>query len=288
MNIDCLYTLNLFYTESVIKENDESMYRTASDVNSGRVKMLDVSEQAAARKRYDYDSDFYLENFYEYEQGVSEPIVRGRMRANVQFWKDIGAPDDIIATISVGYRIPFASTPGPAKFKNNKSAINNSEFVQEAINDLVSKQLIVECVQIPDIVNPLSVSVQSSGKKRLILDLRYINHHVWKQKIKFEDFNVALQYFNQGDFMFSFDLKSGYHHLDIFTDHRKFLSFAWKFDDGIVRYFSFQVLPFGLASAPYIFTKCLRPLVKFWRSKGIFLVLFLDDGWGTAPPYHGP
>ncbi len=277
--------LNLFYTESVIKEYDEIMYRTASDVNAGRVKMLDMSEQAASSKRYDYDSDFYLHNFYEYEQGVSEPIVRGRMRANLQFWKDIGAPDDIITTINSGYKIPFISTPGPAKFKNNKSAINNSEFVQDAINDLVSKELIVECDQIPDIVNPLSVSVQSSGKKRLILDLRYINHHVWKQKTKFEDFNVALQYFNQGDFMFSFDLKSGYHHIDIFPDHREFLSFSWNFGDGNVRYFSFQVLPFGLASAPYIFTKCLRPLVKFWRSKGVFMVLFLDDGWGTAPNY---
>ena len=69
--------------------------------------------------------------------------------------------------------------------------------------------------------------------------------------------------------MFSFDLKSGYHHIDIFPDHRKFLRFAWKID-GVTRYFSFQVLPFGLSSAPYIFTKCIRPLVKHWRGKGFF------------------
>ena len=48
--------------------------------------------------------------------------------------------------------------------------------------------------------------------------------------------------------MFSFDLKSGYHNVDIFAEHKKFLAFAWKFIDGSVRYFIFSVLPFGLSS----------------------------------------
>jgi len=41
--------------------------------------------------------------------------------------------------------------------------------------------------------------------------------------------------------------------------------------------FVFSVLPFGLSSAPYVFTKCLRPLVKFWRFN-----VFLDDGCGKG------
>ena len=40
------------------------------------------------------------------------------------------------------------------------------------------------------VVNPLTVSVQSSGKKRLIIDLRYLNKHVYKQKIKLEDWQL--------------------------------------------------------------------------------------------------
>ena len=36
-------------------------------------------------------------------------------------------------------------------------------------------------------VNPLSVSVQLSGKKRLILDLRRVDFFGNKSKIKFED-----------------------------------------------------------------------------------------------------
>ena len=238
-------------------------------------KSMDISE-------YRYDFDFYLTNYFEYEQGNSEPIVRGRMKANLNFWRDIGTPDDILRVIEFGYPIPFFSTPEAALFNNNKSALDNAEFVSEAINDLLSKKLIIESSVPPVVVNPLTVSVQSSGKKRLILDLRYVNHHIWKTKIHFEDWAVALQYFRKNHFMFSFDLKSGYHHIDIYPEHCKYLSFAWDFGSGS-RYFSFQVLPFGLSSAPFIFTKCLRPLVKHWRNKGFFIVVYLDDGWCIAP-----
>ena len=86
--------------------------------------------------------------------------------------------------------------------------------------------------------------------------------------------------------MFSFDLKSGYHHVDIYPGHRKFLSFSWRFSDGAVRYFQFSVLPFGLSSAPYVFTKLLKPLVKKWRGEGKTIILYLDDGLGAAKSYN--
>ena len=143
---------------------------------------------------------------------------------------------------------------------------------------MLLNQLIVEQNSAPCVVNPLSVSINSTGKKRLILDLRYVNKFLWKEKIRFEDWKVALEYFRKGVFMISFDLKAGYHHIEIFPEHSQFLSFSWEFD-GCTRYFSFQVLPFGLSTAPYIFTKCLRPLVKYWRSKGVCMVLYLDDSW---------
>ena len=41
-------------------------------------------------------------------------------------------------------------------------------------------------------------------------------------------------------------------------------------------------IPFGLSSAPYIFTKGLRPLVKFWRFNGVKIVVFLYNGCGKG------
>ena len=65
--------------------------------------------------------------------------------------------------------------------------------------------------------------------------------------------------FEKGDFLFSFDLKSGYHHVDIATIHQKYLGFSWQ-----RAYYVFTVLPFGLSTACYMFTKLLRPLVSYW------------------------
>ena len=81
------------------------------------------------------------------------------------------------------------------------------------------------------------MSKRKSGKKRLILDLRHINRHFYNSKFKCEDLFVAKEVLRPGDFMFSFDLKSGYHHIDISPEHRKFLAFSWSFADGSDRYF---------------------------------------------------
>ena len=47
-----------------------------------------------------------------------------------------------------------------------------------------------------------------------------------------------------------------------------------------VKFYVFTVLPFGLLSAPHVFTKILKPLEKHWRHQGICVAVFLDDGWG--------
>ena len=122
--------------------------------------------------------------------------------------------------------------------------------------------------------------VQSSGKLRLILDLSHLNKFVAKKSVKYEDLRTVLQLFSPGMFVFSFDLKSAYHHIDICEEHRKFLLFKWPSVDGAMKFYEFKVLPFGLTSAPYIFTKVMRQLVKFWRGCGFLALTYLDDGIG--------
>ena len=95
--------------------------------------------------------------------------------------------------------------------------------------ELLRQNRIEEVLSSPDIVNPLNVSVQSSGKKRLILDLRHINLHIYKQKFRCEDLHTIRNVFSKDFFVFSSDLKSGYRHVDIFSYHRKYLAFSWDF-----------------------------------------------------------
>ena len=37
----------------------------------------------------------------------------------------------------------------------------------------------------------------------------------------------------------------------------------------------FTVLPFGLSSAPFIFTNVVRPLVRYWRSHAVRITVYL-------------
>ncbi|KAK3099945.1 hypothetical protein FSP39_012245 [Pinctada imbricata] len=123
------------------------------------------------------------DDYYEYEQGEAEIIVKGRLKSHVSFWIQIGSYDNILDVIRNGYKIPFFTTPPPAFLSNNKSSLMHDGFVRDAIRDLLNKGLTVECSIRPHVVNPLTVSVQSNGKKRLILDLRHVNKHLWKSTI---------------------------------------------------------------------------------------------------------
>ena len=78
------------------------------------------------------------------------------------------------------------------------------DFVTDATPALVANSAIVEVTPVP-FVSPLLVVLSSSGKKRLILDLRNLNQHVWKAKFKFDDWQVFRNFLSKGGFVFSCD-----------------------------------------------------------------------------------
>ena len=168
-----------------------------------------------------------------------------------------------------GYKILFWEILLPYSIENRSSARRQYSFVEGAISELMSRGCLREASEYPQFCNPLHVAVQSSGKLRLILDLSHLNKFVVKKSVKYEDLRTVLQLFSPGMFVFSFDLKSAYHHIDICEEHMKFLPFKWPSVDGAMKFYEFKVLPFGLTSAPYVFTKVMRQLVKFWRGCGL-------------------
>ncbi len=76
------------------------------------------------------------------------------------------------------------------------------------------------------VFSPLSVA-SNNGKQRLILDLRYINSCLRILKLKYEDLRTFQDLFRPGYWIFKFDYKSGYHHIDIFPEHWQYLGFSW-------------------------------------------------------------
>ncbi len=222
----------------------------------------------------------HLCNEAEWEDIPFVPI-KSRLKSALYFWDLLDKSGWATNLIKEGYVIPFLQKPQPAYFLNNKSALQEKTFVSEAILNLVKNGLAECVVEPPVVINALSVAIQASGKKRLILDLSPLNRFIRKRTFRCEDYSVALPYLEDAEFAYCFDLKSGYHHIDMHQSSMPFLGFCWPFNGKRV-WFRFTVLCFGISSGPRIFTKLLKPLVTRWRAEGIKLVLYLDDGLGLA------
>ena len=133
---------------------------------------------------------------FEYKKGNNYPSIKGRLQKNLIFWHEtLSANLAILEIIHNGYKIPFFKTPKCASVHNNQLALKNKDFVEEPISKLLKYCCIIEAEKSPEIIIPHSASVYSSGKKRLILDLKYVNAHVYKDKIKFEDWICFERYF---------------------------------------------------------------------------------------------
>jgi hypothetical protein len=87
-----------------------------------------------------------------------------------------------------------------------------------------------------------------------------------------DSLNLLTHLADLDDLMFSLDLASSYHQVDMDPRYYTYLGFQW---DG--EFYVFRVLPFGLASAPWCFTKIMRTISLYLRFRGVRLINYLDD-----------
>ncbi len=81
----------------------------------------------------------------------------------------------------------------------------------------------------------------------------------------------------QGMWMISLDLNDAYLHIPIIPQHRKFLRFALRDHQGILRVYQWGVLPFGLATAPKVFTKPLALIATRLHLRNMSMYPYIND-----------
>ncbi|KAK2556560.1 hypothetical protein P5673_021473, partial [Acropora cervicornis] len=120
--------------------------------------------------------------------GPANSQQSAQLRENIAFWRSIGASQWLLNVLCEGYCLPFVDFPAIKFFPNHKSALCHAEFVSVEISKLLVSGAIVEVLSADlRVCNSLGVAVNSSGKPRLILDLRYVNQHLRSCKFKYED-----------------------------------------------------------------------------------------------------
>ncbi|KAG6921640.1 hypothetical protein G0U57_006119, partial [Chelydra serpentina] len=110
------------------------------------------------------------------------------------------------------------------------------------------------------------------GGLRQILDLRGLNRYMVKYRFRMVSLVKIIPALDPGDWYAALDLQDAYFHIHIFEGHRHFLRFLVGQD-----HYQFTVLPFGLSTAPRVFTKCMAVVAAFLRRRGVQLFPYLDD-----------
>ncbi|UMM15718.1 hypothetical protein L5515_009620 [Caenorhabditis briggsae] len=191
------------------------------------------------------------------------------------FWSQLTDNEFIKSVIRDGYLIPLNGAWLPSPQGLRRSARENKQFVLTELNKLVESGVVVETVS-PKVVSSLHVAVNGE-KKRLILDLSQLNKSLTPPHFRLEDWKTAWPFLQRAKYAATFDFRGGYHHVRIADNSTDLLAFSLS-NPHAPPYFKFVALPFGLSTAPWLFTKIFRPLVARWREFGIKIFLYLDDG----------
>ena len=148
---------------------------------------------------------------------------------------------------------PLSAVPIPMRLS---PASGKLLFLKQEITSLLDKRAILE-------LDPMSLSkgfysrIFLVPKKhdgfRPVFDLKSLNQHVCKEKFKMTTPRVVSNALHKGDWAVSIDLKDAYFHVPKHKKSRHLLRFAVAEND-VLRVFEFRALPFGLTSAPRVFT----------------------------------
>ena len=111
------------------------------------------------------------------------------------------------------------------------------------------------------------------GGWRPIIDLSRLNKFLKIPHFRMKTTRFICQAVRPADWAVSLDLKDAYLHIPIHRDYRNLLRFCWR-----NRTFQFKVLPFGLATAPRVFSRVVASLAAICHWKHIILHTYLDDG----------
>lgn len=199
--------------------------------------------------------------------------IAGRLRNFVTRWEEITS-DRIILDYIKGYKIPFTQTPSQ-RFPPKEKIVSamEREKIRREIKKLLLKGAIEECEECEgQFCSPYFLVPKADGSSRFIFNLKELNKFINPPHFKLEDIRSALGLVSPGDYLGTLDLKDAYFLVPIYSKHKKFLRFRFQ-----GRLYQFSVLPFGLCSSPYIFTKIMKPVLNKLRLDGALLVLYLDD-----------
>ena len=186
-----------------------------------------------------------------------ERSLRSKYRSQgvqTSFYKSTPSP-----TNSLGDQISSGST------RNLGNAGTNLPYAPEERNNRGASRF-------PSFLFKRILVRKASGGWRPVTDLKNLNTHIHAPRFRMFTTSSVLSSVEKGDYAFKIDLQDAYFHVPIHPDSRKYLRFAFE-----NRVYQFQVLPFGLNTAPQVFTRLGHTVTAYLHRQGISVIPYLDD-----------
>ena len=187
----------------------------------------------------------------------------GRVKLFTHNWEKITQDQWVLQSIQ-GVMIEFTTTPyqviAPPKPVWTEE---EWELLAKEVDSLLEKGAITELPMKEarsGFYSNMFLVPKKDGKVRPVINLKKLNQFVATHHFKMEGIHTVKDLIQPNDWMTKIDLKDAYFAIPVSHTHQKFLRFTIR-----NRLYQFNCLPFGLSSAPWIFTKILKPVAAKLR-----------------------
>lgn len=208
--------------------------------------------------------------------------VGGRLHHFWRKWEQLGLDPWAVNVLRDGYYISFHTNPPlttvPLVKTESKDPHKQALLAQE-IQTLLDKGAIepVKDSSTPGFYSRIFLVPKPEGKWRPVIDLSALNKFVNIPRFKMDTPAKIRMSMVKGNWVYSLDLKDAYFQVPIHKSSRKFLRLEFQ-----GQIFQFRALPFGLSTAPWLFTKIVRGVKELFHRERFSLFQYLDDWMGDA------
>ena len=198
----------------------------------------------------------------------------GKVSLHVANWSKITSDSWVKRTLAGDIidflELPFSS-PGPYMIGFSKT---EKLAMDKAVTRFHTQNIIEQCPSVgPDsFFSAIFPRQKRDGSVRVIINLKGLNEHIDNHHFKMDTIRDVLLLVQPQCYFASIDFKDAYYSVPIASDSRKFLRFLWN-----ATLYQFTCMPQGLASAPRIFTKLLKPALAHLRALGHTILCYIDD-----------
>ena len=221
--------------------------------------------------------------FNSVQEKLQNLPVGGRLRQFLPEWERLGSHGLITGLIRDRYKLPFRERPNLSRVPcivSSYAGFDKQNALWTSIQDLLQKGAI-EVVHTPDSLgfySRLFLVPKPGNRWRPVIDLSTLKKFLAIPKFKMDTSESIRASLRKGEWVTSIDLTDAYLHVPIHTQSQKYLRFHFQ---GVT--YQFTSLPFGLATAPLIFTSIVKEVKLIALQSGIRLHKYLDDWLIRAP-----